>query len=81
MQTFRTYRAAVRGRGIGLRQQSVVLAFDIARIRGDAENSKAKRLDEYLDELLPAGELEEKRAREFIARMDAVAAMHAANEA
>lgn len=60
----------MRGRGKGLREQSVVLAFDIARIRGDAEAGKPKSLGHYLDELLPDEEYAAKVEERFFETLD-----------
>lgn len=63
-QTFRTHRAIVRARYKALREQSVVLAFDICRIKGDAMAGKPKSLGQYLEQLLP----DEERAALIEAR-------------
>lgn len=60
----------MRGRGQALREQSIVQAFDAARIRNDAEQGRPKTLTAYLDELLSPAELAERREEQFFAKLD-----------
>lgn len=62
---------AIRGRGRRLRELSVILAFDAARIRIDAENGQPKQLSEYLDELLSPAERFERSIAQLSAKFDA----------
>ena len=69
-QTFRTFRAIIRGRGKALREQSIVQAFDLARIQGDAQSGKARSLGGYLEELLPDDERSARNADRFFDTLD-----------
>jgi hypothetical protein len=60
----------MRGRGKRLRELSVILAFDIARIRGDAEAGQAKSLGQYLEQLLPDEELAARTEERFFETLD-----------
>lgn len=60
----------MRGRGKALRELSIIRAFDIARIRGDAEAGKPKTLTDYLSELLSDDERRERDEARFFAMLD-----------
>ena len=64
-----------------MREQSITLAFDNARIRADAENGHSKSLGAYLDELIPEGDLLDKTALELAERLDAAIAKEEARAA
>lgn len=48
----------------------MVLAFDAARIRGEAEAGKAKSLGHYLDELLPDEVIAARIEQRFFETLD-----------
>lgn len=53
-----------------MREQSIVNAFDAARIAAEAQTGKAKTLGGYLDELLSDEERAAKSEEQFFAWLD-----------
>lgn len=68
----------MRGCGKARREQSIVAAFDAARIRQDVESGRPKTLAGYLDELLSDAERGARREEQFFAKLDRQ--IEAANE-